>query len=444
MQLPKLTPLQSRLLASGLATCLLVVIWIAFQPQNFVYAAELPLAPEDVEHSQFGQAIPPDSPILGLEEAGERVEARGEGEGGYVGDFAYFDRSLIGRALEGVDTLQNGVMKGGDLNAGSTRNFVLEKSQTAKRREVDPLDTRSENISKEEIAGQLDEREAEVGDGRLEKRQTGNQVFISVNTCRQPTPNTPTGIVSEQPPQLVLYVSTSANNQKPGQDFKENLFTEPIPFQNGYANFSLQTGSDVYIGVSAPKLTEGWQGNFNFEVAASTEQYYHGYNDDDPFLFMVDTDSESALFVTQALTSDENDNATIDKWMNLKSEDIPFSMYAFRSDKWGPQGVERSICGLREAFKNATANGNSTKVDPTMTKGFGNKLPKAQFHAQNLDRNTTYFGYLAINGNASTEGVALQGDLSSVGNGGRVWRQFQWTTKNGTFLSFSSLPYSGC
>ena len=42
MQIPKLTPLQSRLLASVAATCVLVVIWISFQPRYFVYAAELP------------------------------------------------------------------------------------------------------------------------------------------------------------------------------------------------------------------------------------------------------------------------------------------------------------------------------------------------------------------------------------------------------------------
>ncbi|KAF2182709.1 hypothetical protein K469DRAFT_635989 [Zopfia rhizophila CBS 207.26] len=438
MQLPKLTPLQSRLLASVIATCLLIIIWISFQPHHFVYAAELsplPVSPE--EYSQLGQPIPEtrDTRILELEEE-EEVE---EGNGGYVPEFAYFDRSLIGRQDEEVVDLTNNEKREGEMNPGDTRNFVLKSQSQSKRTDAGidlstPLGKRRhDNDSKDYTSGVLDDLEAlgpegsigelrrnNLGDGEqgptVTKRQNGNQVYISVNTCRQPAPNVT--LITEDPPQLTLYISTSSNNKKPGPDATNDLATEPVPLQGGYANFSVQADSDVYVGVSAPQLTRGWDGSWSFEVAASTDGFYHSSNDESTFLFLVDTDSYSALFITPNLTMEDSSPEEKRSWME---REIPFTMYAFAQNDWGMEGLERSMCGLRGQFNSIP----SIKVEGKMIDRWADRRPKGQFYIQGLNASTTYNGFLAMN--ATEDGMELLGNR--VGSGGMVWKQFNWTTK---------------
>lgn len=422
MQLPKPTPLQSRLLASFIATCLVVALLVSFQPQHFVYAAELPLAPEDLGHSQVGQAIPPDGNIVEFEE--ERLEERDDG---YVGEFAYFDRSLIGRAPEDVVELKNNEKKDMEMSAGAMEYFMLPKSQfKSKRRDLEEdssLDAPgAENASKRAAEGD-NEDEGVFND--LERRQNQQTVFISVNTCRMPTPNI--SLATDPPPQLAVYVSTSANNQKPGPDKTADLANNGKPFLlvNGSAIFNVTTNSDVYIGISAPKQTMGWVGNFTFEVAASVDRYYHSYYQNDTLLFMVDTDSESALFITPNLS---NNPATTAKWKDLQQR-MPFTMYAFPEEAWGAAGLENSFCGVKESFK---ANDSSIKIEPTMTDRYNTTsitYPKAQFHVQGLKANHTYYGFVIMDGNVSMDGMDPQVDLMSIGAGGRIFQQFQWKTK---------------
>jgi calcium channel MID1 len=463
MQLPKLTPLQSRLLASVIATCILVVIWIEFQPKYFVYASELPSAPEDAMHSQFGQAIPPDEVSIRIEEGESEDKGIGEtphGESGYpailerrereeaeedVGympDFAYFDRSLIGRQQEEVFNLTNNVKKEMDTNPGLTAHFVLAKSQLKIKREEDgsafpaELDARVvENISKKDGEAEDDLDLDATDEERLEKRQNRQQVWISANACRQPLPTTEL-ITESSSPQLRLYVSTSTKNQKPGPEAKDNLAIDPITFQGGYANFTVQTNSDIFIGISAPPLTDGWAGSWHYEVVASINGYYHTYHEEETFLFMVDTDSASALFITPNITA-TNDTSAIQKWVDMKP--LPFVMYTQPTEKWGPMtGLERSFCALQTAI-NTTAN---TTVKSTITTNFGDadrNLAKAQFHVQGLKNGTAYQGFLAING--TTEGLDIPG-VGLVRNGGQVWRQFNWTTKAGMLLSLPCHSHS--
>lgn len=429
MQLPKLTPLQSRLLASAVATCLLVVIWISFQPHHFVYAAELPIAPEDVQHSQFGQSIPPAPPDGSLISAEDSMGEEGV-DGGYAPDFAYFDRSLIGRQQQEVEKLTNSQAMEMDANPGTTKYFVLEKSQLRARTLLaDSLHARGLENASESGTGQIEvireEGEAVEDDMRdeLKRRQAGNTVWISANTCRQPTPDV--ALITGDVPQLTLYVSTK--NTKPGPDSTNDLLTDPISFKEGFANFTLQTTSDVFIGVSAPSLPQGWNGSWHFEVAASVDGYYHSYDNATQFIYLVDTDSESALFITYNLSA-SNSSDQFDKW---SQSPLPFTLYAFPDGTWSPMmGLENSFCGLKEQF-NAT---NNITVSSSVTKKFGLNYPKGQFHVQNLKSNTGYTGFLAVNGSA--QDLQLP-DGGTVRGGGQVFQKFTWTTKAGML---STLP----
>ncbi|ORY10586.1 stretch-activated Ca2+-permeable channel component-domain-containing protein [Clohesyomyces aquaticus] len=432
MKLPKLTPLQSRLLASVIATLLVVVIWISFQPHHFVYAAELnPLPLVDGDQSHFGDSLPP-FPVEGhgLELEEEIRDGGGDsGEGGaYEPDFAYFDRSLIGRAPDGVDALVNNVKKEMDSNPGKTHNFVLEKSQVQGKK-AEPgtgfpsrLEGRgTENTSNGDGFVGLED-EDDVMD--VVKRQQGNMVYISVSTCRQPSSNIT--LITDEPPQLMLYVSTDQRNQKPGPDAKNDLAHEPIPFKSGLATFSVQANSDVYIGVEAPKLTEGWTGNWHYEVAASIDGWYHSYNDTSPFLWLVDTDADSALFISYNLTKENSSEEINDKWAKM---DSPFTMYTFDTTRWGMTGagLERSVCGLKEQFQATRANVN-VAADMTRRYGAGGNRPKAQFHITGLNASTKYVGFLAMEGNGTTDPLNVPGNAVAQA-GGRVWKQFFWTTK---------------
>ncbi|PSN68506.1 hypothetical protein BS50DRAFT_491187 [Corynespora cassiicola Philippines] len=429
MQLPKLSPLQSRLLASALASCAVVAIWISFQPRAFVYAAEVGFDVQDRQHSQQGDSIPrgdssfEEAVSLSFLEGRDGMQEEGEEEGGvgYVPGFAYFDRGLVGRQQEDVTRLTGDEKASSRTIPGSVRYFVLERSQLGARdlSEARGAENASGGGMEEVEEGDNDEGEGLLGEAKEKRQQRGTRVWISANACRMPEPGSTAATGSA--PQMTMYVSTSTDNQQPGPGRENNLAGEPIPFVGGYANFTLQTDSDVYIGVEAPDAQQGWEGMYEFEIAASTTDFYHGYNSSDPFLWMVDTDSESALFITPNLTM-TNDSAAVSRWINATQN--PFTMYAFpASQTWSPMnGLERSICGLRQQF-NATMN---FTVESFMTTKFGDNRPKAQFHVQGLQNGVTYYGFLAVNG--TNEGLELPG-IGTIRAGGEVFEQFNWTTK---------------
>ncbi|KAF2640711.1 hypothetical protein P280DRAFT_399935 [Massarina eburnea CBS 473.64] len=427
MQLPKLTPLQSRLLASAIASSLVIVLWICFQPHNFVYAAEIPV-PEFVQHSELEEPIPqalPNAPAIDVR--GNILEGGIEGgayEGGYVPDFEYFDRSLIGRQDEEVRNLTKDESKTVELSPNTTVFFIFEKGQKSKSTRsvvVDGLDELDEPSAENNSNGDAIREEASEGpDGELVKRQTLNRtVYISVNTCQQPAPSI--NLITSPPPQLSLHVSST--EQKPEKG-KNNVAS--IDFIGGYANFTTNTTRDLYIGVSAPGLTDGWNGSWSFDLAASTDGYYHSYDNDSQYMYMIDTDSDSTLFVTYNLTS-SNSSAAVSDWAEWINN---FTMYAFPTGNWSDMtGLERSYCGLKNQFDTT----NKIQVKSNITTQFGGEHPKALFNVQGLETNKTYTGFLAVGGNTQAMqlplGLAKEDGEVTVRGGGQVFKQFSWTTK---------------
>jgi calcium channel MID1 len=356
------------------------------------------------------------------EELREEVTGGDVNERGYRGDFAYFEPDLVGRAPEGVDALTDGEKLNKEAAPGTTKYFVLERQKPGAQARSEE----GENAS-----------EADADAEGVQKRQTSGQLYISVNTCSQPIPDTPIAI--DPPPQLKLYVSTSTRNQKPGPSATDDLAGPVATLQGGAAMFTVQgVDTDVYVGIEAPSLTDGWKGNFRFEVAVSSERPYHSYVGNDPFLFMIDTDSESALFITHDLTNNTDKNV-IQKWLDVPNN--PFQMYAFPETAWGAKGLEHSVCGIKEAYG---TNSSNVSVDKKMTERYGDdhlpKMPKSQFHVQGLQRNMRYTGFLLMDGEVETEGLDLGSKNLTVGRGGRVWRQFAWKTKSGVYY----LPTSPC
>jgi calcium channel MID1 len=424
MLLSRSTSAQSSLLATVGAT----FFFLAISP--FAYAAEVSAA---VALDAASQPTPQFYP--GVLAPAPDDDSRGDVGEGYVPEFGYFDRSLLGRQepqAPQLTDLKNNERAEKDINPGTNTYFVLKQGLLRRRSAdgtgIEALEARGAvDTSKaswdETVAAVEAERNTENvdADSQLQKRQSGNRVWISANTCRQPNPPTDGSGKTKNHPQLIMYASTSSQNQKPGPDSTDDLVTPPtgLLFENGFANLTIQTNEDIYIGISAPNLEPGWFGSWHFDVAASTDGPYHGYNSTNPYLFMIDTDSDSALFITYNLSDKPTD---ADKWR----QDNPFTMYAFEVGGVAPfTGMERSLCAM-DFYKNLT----NVTTDISITTKFGGDLPKSQFHVQGLKAGKNYNGFLAAQG---TQNVLQLPDGGTVRGGGMVFQQFNFTTKAGTY-----------
>ena len=424
------TPAHSRRLALTTAICLLLIAWASSHSRILVAAAESPGASSiDAISEPVLPAVPGTLAQLSDDNGGS------DGSRGYAPDFQYFGRSLLGRqeAQEPqVNELKNNEKKDMEIAPGATTYFVFKRGQSRVIRSDDDsleaLEARGasnasgDNEDRHGLADQnVQNGDDEDAGSSLYQRQAGNRVWISANTCRQPLPSG-----SETPknhPQLVMFVSTSADNQRPGLDSTDDLKASQttVPFEEGLASFDANTTSDIYVGVSAPPLSKDWDGSWSFELAASVDGPYHSYNATNTFLYMIDTDSDSALFITYNI-SEPNTNET-DKW----KENNPFSMYAFEvGDQSAITGMEHSLCALKDLFSNSSIN-----TTTTITTKFGADLPKSQFHIHGLKNGTKYNGFLTVEGGKDV--VRLPGG-ETVRAGGMVFQNFTFTTKAGMSL----------
>ncbi|CAI6333879.1 unnamed protein product [Periconia digitata] len=450
-QPPKLAPPRSRPLVLNIAFSFFIALWICLQPYHLVHATEIPVPPEYAPHNEIDQTLPhapPQAPLIDTN--GPAIQERGLEEAGYAPEFTYFDRSLIGRQEAEVVKLENNKNKTGELAPKASSFFVFEKGTGARKREASVLTGPSSNppgmkntsggsVSEDTLEGadldHEDEFEGTSSQDSLGRRQAaGRNIWISANTCKQPGI---TAKISENgPPQLSLYVSSS--EQKPGPDTpRERLIADPIQFEGGFANFTTQTDEDLFVGVAAPELVPGFEGSWSFEVAASLDGYYHNYLARD-YLYMVDTDSDSAVFVTVNLSQSNN----TDEFNKIK-DNMPFTMYTF-STKNATQhwGLEHSYCGLQNLFNSA----NNISVNTTFTTKFGGGQPKAQFNVQGLETNAQYTGFLAVGGGDGDLQLPLWApnnidveSFSTVRQGGQVFAMWNWTTKAGKYLPTSLL-----
>lgn len=259
--------------------------------------------------------------------------------------------------------------------------------------------------------------DGDTGDsGTIYKRQASDSrvVYISVTTCLQPIWNGTTNQTSV-PPQLTLYVSNSTTNKEPGPSGPA-ASQVAIKLNEGFANYSMNATTDVYMSVHAPDMPANFSGIWNYEIAASIDNYYHGAHPDSPFLYLVDTDTHAALLVTNNLTQTNASDPVYQKWMNLTS---PFTVFVQPTADKKLDGMRNSYCGMTHANIN---NASSSIESGMITRGLGHK-PKEQFYIQNLNGSTSYFGVLAMEGNSTNTGPGV------VGGGGQIWQAVNFKTK---------------
>ncbi|KAI7602717.1 hypothetical protein KC319_g22241, partial [Hortaea werneckii] len=198
LQCPKLSPLQSRFLASFAALLLLGVVYWSLSNPHFAYAAEL-----KVDGS--GQ-----STIQGNHNW-HQTEPEGVADDDLEVTDAWENEGLEKRA-DAVDSQKisgNNAPNLLNIQAGNTTIWKYTK-------ELLNGEYANETVGLPGKVGQKrvvpPQRHAE-----LRKRQDGEtrQIYVSINTCLQPTWNA-TGMQERAPPQLTLYVATQSDKEDVG------------------------------------------------------------------------------------------------------------------------------------------------------------------------------------------------------------------------------------
>jgi len=229
------------------------------------------------------------------------------------------------------------------------------------------------------------------------------------------------------PPQLTLFVATRASNTNPGPAGDASSQVS-VPLQEGWANASVRASGDWYMSVHAPSLPSGFVGSWNYELAVSIDDYYHSADTETPFLSLVDTDSSSALLVTQNLTQVNATSTSAElfkQWMALSPP--PFVMFAANVNHTSTMGIMNSYCGWRNAAQISASQrdveGTDTNVQMGMIiRGIDN-MPKEQFYITRLNASSSYVGVLALDGNSTDSGSGV------VGGGGKIWQPLSWKTQ---------------
>lgn len=394
-ELPRLTPLQSRLLASTAALVFLTLTYWFLSDAHFAYAAELDV---DGTAQSRGSADHNWRRIQGHYPEDERDGLDALAEDGALRRDGLDDASLEPRQLS-QQTIQ-----GNDV--GNVDN-ILPGHLTIWRFPAELLRSRAEERSEEDGSQHVELRrrdtvEAEEKVNDLEKRQgeESRTIYISVNTCLQPDYD---GILSptQGPPQLELYVATSAQNTDPGRTQGNTTTQVALQLDQGFAQHAVRATGDWHMAVRAPALPGNFSGVWNYQIAVSTTSYFHSVSSD-PNLFLVDSDYSGALMVTNNLTQDDASSST---YTDLMSRPPPFTIFANNVNFTKTLGLSKSYCGLNtssQVFGRQTdLSGDTTNVQMQMTtRGLGNK-PKEQFYITYLNSSTNYTAVLA---NTSTSG----------------------------------------
>ncbi|TKA24152.1 hypothetical protein B0A50_06892 [Salinomyces thailandicus] len=405
-QCPKLTPLQSRFLASSVALFLLGLVYWSLSSPHFAYAGEL-------EVDGNGQSRG------GKDHNWHRIEQQRLEDDGVDDGNSPESRRMQRRA----DTVAaqpiggNNVPNTLNIEAGTTATWVY-----------------AEELLNGEYANKTAGLPSEIGQrsvaeplyhAELRKRQDSGatrQIYVSINTCLQPTWNA-TGVQTAAPPQLTLYVANQTNKEEIGPGTGAGQIARVL--DEGFANVTVNATGDWYLAVHAPNLPDGFTGIWNYELAVSIDDYYHAADTTNPFLHLVDTDIDSALLVTGNLTQADPSSSVFEAWMGLSPP--PFIMFAANQNHTTTRGIRNSYCGWSQAKQIAASQddvaGAGSGVQMGMiTRGLGNK-PKEQFFVTYLNGSSTYYGVLALAGNSTASGSGV------VGGGGKVWQALNFTTK---------------
>ena len=429
--LPKLSPLQSRFAASLIALVMVLLLYFSFSLPHFAYAANVDsLRGKDHQHERLL-----DLPFLEVDI--EELELR---ETGYEAEFIGYDKGIIGRAPVANEptALINNRMDVTNIEQGQTMSYSFLKASVFG--EISPNTTglpspvtiRGINANRGEDeegvlireATWMGEEDVNTPAHELRRRQSTSAdhrtVYITVNACIQPLPILNTTL--EPPPQLELYVSLSVDNSNPGPG-QDSSSQQMITLDGGFGMIVVNATEDVFIGLYGANTTS-YKNVWNAQIAASIDAPYHYYhNDTKPNLYLVDSDSSSALLITGNLTDEPSNSTVYKEWMESSP---PFVLFAGIQDNTLLNGLQNSYCALQQfASIGPTNNPSDSNYVSSGITIRGNNQPKQQFYIDALSSGSSYNVLLAMSGNSTASGDGV------VGGGGQVWPTTNFTTLSG-------------
>lgn len=368
------------------------------------------------------------------------IEGKHDLETPYPLDSSAFEPSVIKRAPPGITGVLNNVRENRNVRPGETHHFVFEAVRIFPNTDGEENETSDDDGATESIqarghgnetltyqlngpAEDVGSRKASLTPGLQRRQRDPRTVYISATTCMQPQRRG--NNTSMDPPQISLFVSTSEDNQKPGPDSprSQRIFEG---FDEGAVKLSVNTTGDVFFSISAPmRNDELFEGDWNFDVAVSTDAFFHDYEGTTGGLLWVDSDSSAAVLSTPNLI----DTYDAEKVQEIMESGPQYVMFVDNGDGLATRGVRRSMCGLSQyALMSAKVAGSfGDKATTFLTTGGPGGLPKQKFYFTDLDPKSTYLGILAYTGKE-----ALKRQLSNrVGGGGHVFNATHFETKEG-------------
>ncbi|OTB05831.1 hypothetical protein M426DRAFT_319512 [Hypoxylon sp. CI-4A] len=407
-----------------IATCLLFIVYLLLFSPQFALAAELDLtfSNHDEIELAYGRQEEVDAP--------EGLELR---SATYEPEFALFDRSIIGRVAENVVSMEDNEVKKSNIAPDASMTYVFQSSSVSSRQAQKShmqLELRNNLNTSQEPDGDKEEEDDDdtnvAIDPELAPRATSSStLWISANTCEQPWAKSDQ--TTAAPPQLTLYVSTSSDNTSPGP--AQTSGQEAIPFTEGAVMYNTTLDRDVYMSVYAPNVSSDSYDTtreYNFELVASTEQYYFSYRDDGggTDLVWVDSDASAAFLQTNYLTNSSDQVLTT----------MPYVIFAHNSNNTIINGMRNSYCGLSSyAQVRNLADGTNGLVTMGMKQGGDKNLTRQEFYVSGLNVSSDYIAILAKEPGKSSQ--KRQDDSSSVG-GGIVFQPTNFSTKSSGACTF--------
>ncbi|KAI0397258.1 stretch-activated Ca2+-permeable channel component-domain-containing protein [Xylariaceae sp. FL0594] len=404
----QLSPLQSRLAASLLASFLLILLYVFLFSQQFAFAAD---------SNQFSSPDALSSHFPVIEENSDSLEREPPS---YEPSFSLFDRSAAGRRADDVSSIELDRLKTSNIDPGSTVQYVFEASSVSGRSAQEPSVfhelRRSFNGSQERDVFD-DEDEATLGAGLRRRQRPSQTLYISANTCNQPGRISPDQTTMD-PPQLTLFVSTSKENTSPGPG-KDESTQKAIVFTEGAVMYNASLNDDVYFSISAPHVSEQYFTTtlpYNYEVAVSVDQYHHAYEDTEtPPLYWVDSDASSTLLITKNLTS------TLDDAFSTP----PYVVFVQNTANPGINGIRNSYCGLKSWAQIRPLGDGDEQATVGLRQG-KDDLTVQEFYFTGLNASSTYTGIAALNTSMTLH--KRQGP-GSRGSGLVVYKGVDFSTK---------------
>lgn len=397
-----LRPLHSRLVASLAATTFIIIIYILTLLPSGALADDLPLS-------------------LGANEVdGSNLDP--EFCDTYESSFLLFDRSYAGRRDNVIATLVNNQPVRLNLRSGESACYQLTKGTVFGN---SPARTYAANVARlnpDDTAGNTSSEGILVRDDNQKKL-----VYISSNNCLQPYRIPGADKVDVEAPQLTLLISNSSKLGCPNMTMLDMPGIQTKAFDGGAVMLSMNFTDDLYISVQAQNVSSGYQGVYFFELAASTDDYYHRYESKDGQLLWLDSDASSALLVSKSLTADGDQIKTI------MEEGTPYQFYVDNELYPRLHGVRHSACGLQtsaQIWKTPDGRGALTElVHMTMTTRGAGGLPKQQFFVTGLNDTTQYRGFIVKAPNVTD--VDKRNGEGLIGGGGTVFASTTFNTVSG-------------